>query len=951
MRKLIHRTVLLLIGGAIASITSAFAAPYQRDPGREYQTDNSAITILFINGVLNDESQVERSSDRLILSLSGLPQRTYNFDYFHNPTDGIPGDSGEVLEQIKISDTYLTLSGNDKTTYYTLLGNYYNLQAANTLNLSPARRRIVSVAARLAENFRQILTTSAGLVVVPHSQGNLLVEAAYAMLLAKGESNLVAKIRVVGVAPASATTPSGRYVSHDVDEMITVLEKNLAALHSLSAFSPLPSNTTACTGEPVQCAGQIDWVPIEDPPIDLLPTTYRLKHSFVQVYLNAQLKNAGTDDTFPKLIYKHVINSLQELGGALPGVVYVENRTDEAIQLGSPTPGSFRYYFLDYQTAGNPPAQPGYWIATRSFDTVRIRLLGGTGTCQDLGPSFASSSRLVDETGQTLATLVSDVFASGSGHCVFRTIRGGGLTPIVPAGSRIAAVELFAGLLSTKNFTLGGSRQNSGKSLFGFASEQAGGFAFQFCAGLCDQPFGAPGGTAPTVSSATCTAPIVGQDMTCTVTGTNLPATSNFTASNCSPSPMTAVAGGTGNQRQFTCTPVTAGLLVQVSYTVPEFIGPLPPLAATVATLPPPPPPPSAQLNDTGITNTLCNQPGSDLFVSCASAEALALSALQDGMTGRDSTDGGGSDGAKGFSFSGVSKSTGDFYSRTECIKDNVTGLIWEGKTSDNGQRDFRRTYSNWQDGRADDSSSYVNYVNSIALCGLSDWRLPSAHELFSIVDLGRYWPNPAIDTEWFVNFPPGSSGTGEWIYWTGDVVSGATSLGHFVYFFRGAIYQPRPLDLLLRIRLVRGNQFRNRYEPMVGGTLVRDIATGLVWRRCAEGMAFVLDQCVGTPQYMSHEQALAYAKSQPGRWRVPNIKELNSIADYSRTTGSMIDSSYFPNTPLTLFISATPSWNPFSFMPTVASQAYFVDFSNGRLDSNIPRDGVAFLVRLVQDF
>ena len=71
--------------------------------------------------------------------------------------------------------------------------------------------------------------------------------------------------------------------------------------------------------------------------------------------------------------------------------------------------------------------------------------------------------------------------------------------------------------------------------------------------------------------------------MTCTILGDHLPELTQFTASNCSPSPMAAVAGGNGTQRQFTCTPSTAGLLVEVEYIVPGFIGPLPLVPAVVA--------------------------------------------------------------------------------------------------------------------------------------------------------------------------------------------------------------------------------------------------------------------------------------------------------------------------------------------------------------------------------
>lgn len=86
---------------------------------------------------------------------------------------------------------------------------------------------------------------------------------------------------------------------------------------------------------------------------------------------------------------------------------------------------------------------------------------------------------------------------------------------------------------------------------------------------------------ATTVRSASCSAPIVGQTMTCSIFGTNLPSTASFTATNCTPSPMAAAPGGTGSQRQFTCVPQQAGVLVQASYVVPGFLGPLPEVSFT----------------------------------------------------------------------------------------------------------------------------------------------------------------------------------------------------------------------------------------------------------------------------------------------------------------------------------------------------------------------------------
>jgi Tol biopolymer transport system component len=84
------------------------------------------------------------------------------------------------------------------------------------------------------------------------------------------------------------------------------------------------------------------------------------------------------------------------------------------------------------------------------------------------------------------------------------------------------------------------------------------------------------------VQSVVCTEPVAGREMVCTVTGENLPESIWFAASNCTPSQMAAMPGATASQRQFGCTPVAAGLPVDVSYDVPGFSGALP----SVPTLP-----------------------------------------------------------------------------------------------------------------------------------------------------------------------------------------------------------------------------------------------------------------------------------------------------------------------------------------------------------------------------
>ncbi len=176
-------------------------------------------------------------------------------------------------------------------------------------------------------------------------------------------------------------------------------------------------------------------------------------------------------------------------------------------------------------------------------------------------------------------------------------------------------------------------------------------------------------------------------------------------------------------------------------------------------------------LPDTGVTSSQCFAAGSDALVSCSSPAALSLNSKQDGMIGRDVTNPTNTDGRLGFSFSRIAS-----FPVTDCLKDNVTGLVWEGKPT-SGNRSFENLYTNFDNPNAfqgydfgtnslyrpsvqqinsiTNSIGYSNYVNSIALCGYTDWRLPSLSELLSIADFGvPYVPytSVGVDLNWFPN-------------------------------------------------------------------------------------------------------------------------------------------------------------------------------------------------------
>lgn len=116
------------------------------------------------------------------------------------------------------------------------------------------------------------------------------------------------------------------------------------------------------------------------------------------------------------------------------------------------------------------------------------------------------------------------------------------------------------------------------------------------------------------------------------------------------------------------------------------------------------------------------------------------------------------------------------------CVRDNVTGLVWEVKTDDGTFQDKDFTYS-WFSEEVNggfegdetgasgtclltncNTSAYVQAVNAQGLCGFYDWRLPTHHELFSLMHLGIA-ADVAIDEDYFPNTGEVSS-VPLW-YWT----------------------------------------------------------------------------------------------------------------------------------------------------------------------------------------
>ncbi len=221
-----------------------------------------------------------------------------------------------------------------------------------------------------------------------------------------------------------------------------------------------------------------------------------------------------------------------------------------------------------------------------------------------------------------------------------------------------------------------------------------------------------------------------------------------------------------------------------------------------------------------------------------------------------------------------VTPASGDYAVTAGTVLDERTRLVWQRQSSSATTRDGARAA-----------------CEALVLEGADDWRLPTRIELLSLVSYGRSPPTVNV-----VAFPSASGG----VFWSTTPDPRTPDEGWGVDFDRAE----SALDAIAtahRVRCVRGLP-DPRPKPRGEGDLVIDPRTGLTWQRTVGTAAPV----TWTDALLACQQAKTSGRMG---WRLPTVRELESLVDVRAPVSPAWDVALFPRTEPGIPTASSITW------------------------------------------
>ena len=208
------------------------------------------------------------------------------------------------------------------------------------------------------------------------------------------------------------------------------------------------------------------------------------------------------------------------------------------------------------------------------------------------------------------------------------------------------------------------------------------------------------------------------------------------------------------------------------------------------------------------------------------------------------------------------------FVTRKDMVSDRLTGLVWSRNAAPS---EFPMSWA--------EAFDYVAGLNELSYLGISQWRLPFRSEFYSLISYQHI--NPAL--------PKGHPFTDVFsgYYWTATSSSRLMDQAWYIHLGGGRIYRgmkegsymvwpvtgPKPDDMLMPDRFVFvNNTLQDRMTRRIWLRSEYNVARHVTWRD-----AFGVIDKLNTQRAGGH-----------GDWRLPNIRELESLVDLNRDSPAL---------------------------------------------------------------